>query len=93
MYQYYQNNQNENNQNNSSQPEKWYDSLWGIALITLSLNLLSNYLYDKARKKQDEIDTYRERLRERKHLEDYHDKTPDEARKEETETHLEILEE
>lgn len=86
-------NQNCNNQYVTQEQEKWYESIWGIAIITLGLNLLSNYLYDKARKKQDEIDIYRERLRERKHLEDYHDKTPDEARKEETETHLEILEE
>ena len=28
--------------------EKWYETLWGLIAVTLTMNLLSNWLYDKA---------------------------------------------
>lgn len=84
---YYNQNNNENNN------ERWYESLFGLIVLTLGLNLFSNWIYDKGRDQKDRRYQFRERKRERKHLEDYHDKSPEEAIKDEIATHKEILEE
>ena len=80
------------NQPNSSQnDEKWHQSLFGLIVITLGLNLLSNWIYDKGRDQKDAKYQIRERKRERKHLEDYHNKSTKDAILDEIKTHSEII--
>ena len=52
-----------NNILNSNQPTKWYESLWGLVVLTLGLNLLSNFIYDKGREQLRLQDERRQRRR------------------------------
>lgn len=70
--------------------EKWYESLWGLVILTLGVNLFSNWLYDKGREKTRLKDQLLERKRERKHLERQHGKTPEEAHKEESDIYNDV---
>ena len=42
MKEYYTSNQNNNE-------DKWYESLWGLIIVTVGLNIISNWIYDKGR--------------------------------------------
>ena len=52
--------------------EKWYESLWGIVILALGVNLFSNWLYNRGVKQLRQKDRLSERKREQKHLKDYH---------------------
>ena len=42
MKEYYTSKQNNNE-------DKWYESLWGLIIVTVGLNIISNWIYDKGR--------------------------------------------
>lgn len=78
-------------QDKVQQPEqKWYESLWGLVLLTVGMNLFSNWLYDRSQQRIRKQDQYKERRRERKHLEIHHGKSEQEAILEESEIYNQI---
>ena len=71
-----------NNVESSSQQKEWYETIWGLAVITIFLNIISNYIYERGRERLRLSDKSRERLREIDHLEKYHGETERQAEKE-----------
>ena len=45
----YQYNQTEQSQ---EQNKEWYETLWGLVILSVGLNVLSNFLYDKGRERK-----------------------------------------
>lgn len=58
--------------NQHKSDEKWYESLWGLAIVALCINLFSNWLYDKSQQKYRIQDELREFRREQQHLKEHH---------------------
>lgn len=38
---------------NKNNEKEWYENLWGLLVITLGMNLLSNWIYDKAQERNN----------------------------------------
>lgn len=51
--------------NQQNDEEKWYESLWGLVILSVGLNILSNWIYDKGRERIRLRDKNTERKRER----------------------------
>lgn len=76
MKEYYTSEQNNNE-------DKWYESLWGLIIVTVGLNIVSNWIYDKGREGIRLRDKNIKRKRERSHLQKYHNRTYQQAKEEE----------
>lgn len=63
------------------QPKQWYETLWGLAIITISLNVFSNYIYERGRERLRLSDESRERLRNINFLTKYEGQTVEQATK------------
>lgn len=61
------------------EPKAWYETIWGLVLLTVGLNVFSNYIYDKGREKLRYLDSRRERQRDIDFLKDYENKTQAQA--------------
>lgn len=66
-----------------SQQKEWYDTLVGVVIVSICVNLFANWIYDKGREKIRLEDQLRERRRNRRHLKDYHGRTNQQAVEEE----------
>ena len=74
---------NYQNQSFEQEQEKWYETLWGLVILSVGVNVLSNWLYDKGRERVRLRDLAKQKRRERKHLERQHNKTEEQAKQEE----------
>ena len=74
---------NYQNQSFEQEQEKWYETLWGLVILSVGVNVLSNWLYDKGRERVRLRDLANQKRRERKHLERQHNKTKEQAEQEE----------
>ena len=71
------------NQSSEQEQEKWYETLWGLVILSVGVNVLSNWLYDKGRERVRLRDLTKQKHRERKHLERQHNKTEEQEKQEE----------
>lgn len=79
----------------SSQPKQWYESIWGLVFLTISLNVLSNYLYEKGRDSVFRVNKKRQRQKDIDYLMKYEGQTQTQAEQQEKdeETKLDIQQE
>ena len=54
------------NQSSEQEQEKWYETLWGLVILSVGVNVLSNWLYDKGRERVRLRDLANQKRRERK---------------------------
>jgi len=78
----------DNNKTNGS--KNWYETLWGLAILTISLNVISNFIYEKGREQFRIKDKERERIRERDFLMKYEGRTREQADKESRQEEINI---
>ena len=71
-----------NTQENNNQPKNWYETLGGLIFLTIGLNVLSNFIYERGREQFRVRDKERERIRERDFLMKYEGRTKAQAEKE-----------
>ena len=74
---------NYQNQSFEQEQDKWYETLWGLVILSVGVNVLSDWLYDKGRERVRLRDLTKQKHRERKHLERQHNKTEEQAKQEE----------
>ena len=57
----------------------WYETIGGLVIITLGLNLLSNFIYDRGREALRHSDKSKQRLKDIDFLQKYEGKTEQQA--------------
>ena len=76
--------------NKTNGSKNWYETLWGLAILTISLNVISNFIYEKGREQFRIRDKERERIRERDFLMKYEGRTREQADKESMQEEINI---
>lgn len=74
------------NMNHHKQSQNWCESIWGLILISIFLNVISNSIYDKGKNHLRKLDRLRERRRRLNHSINYHNKTEKQAKEIDDET-------
>lgn len=73
---------NTNLQENNNNKKNWYETIWGLVILTVGLNVFSNFIYERGREAFRVRDKERERIRERDFLMKYEGRTREQADKE-----------
>lgn len=68
-----------NTDNNVPIQKQWYETIWGLMLLTIGLNVFSNYLYERGRNSILLMNKKRERQKDIDHLVKYEGQTDRQA--------------
>lgn len=72
------------------QPKQWYESIWGLVFLTISLNVLSNYLYEKGRNSVFNVSKKRQKQKDIDYLVKYEGQTEKQAEQQTREEEIKL---